>query len=602
MRDSFGRITAMGWACRICVLGGMVLIASAPRSTAQALVDIATNATDPGNLADTEPSIAVNPANPLDVIVVTFSEGWGPGLPAPIWRSTDGGTTWTKLFVLPQPNPASGGPGDQKIAFTSGGNLHVVELAGGLAPPRCLIFRQTGAAGALLTAGVLFCDDQPHLEIDQSTSAFAGRAYSPWLDFSQANERSTVTRSANGGAAVTNVGMGSNASFPNRTTRAAVGPDGKVYVIYKTREGTVAGGLFENAHFRVHRSDDGGVSWSAIGATGVSVHGAGTVQTWFTNSFGNAAKGKVGRARSSDAWISVDPGDGDVYAVFCQKDASGFGQIFVARSIDDGSTWTTTRVSDGTHHSAYPEVAVAANGTVGVLYVDFDDSGAATLFRHRFARSFNDGASWSNEILQSMDPGPIANATSGFLWGDYEGLTASGSAFYGVFTGQSIGRGTLQLDPIFFRRSATRFTLPPCARKWWLCQSPVKLEPGILVLKCPLPGCIVIDPIPKNCLVKFTCPGCEPGGLCPPFYNMFFDGLDPAWKVSVVDPRGQPVAARQLKTESGIVVSFRPAAALFKDGKIGDYSLVFQMGPGGKPGTEMRIKTRLEASNKPLTR
>jgi hypothetical protein len=49
-----------------------------------------------------------------------------------------------------------------------------------------------------------------------------------------------------------------------------------------------------------------------------------------------------------------------------------------------------------------------------------------------------------------MDPGPLANASSGFLWGDYNGLTALGKGFYGVFTGASIGRTTAQLDPIFF--------------------------------------------------------------------------------------------------------------------------------------------------------
>jgi hypothetical protein len=113
-------------------------------------------------------------------------------------------------------------------------------------------------------------------------------------------------------------------------------------------------------------------------------------------------------------------------------------------------------VTDGTHHSAYPEVAVASNGAVGVLYVDFDDSGARTVFRHRFARSFDDGASWGDQILQSMDPGPLANAVSGFLWGDYEGLTAHGETFYGVFTGESVGRATRQLDPIFFKESAAR--------------------------------------------------------------------------------------------------------------------------------------------------
>jgi hypothetical protein len=89
-----------------------------------------------------------------------------------------------------------------------------------------------------------------------------------------------------------------------------------------------------------------------------------------------------------------------------------------------------------------------------VLYIDYEDTGDATIFRHHFAMSLDGGSSWTDEILQSMDPFPISNAPNGFLWGDYEGLTAVGNNFYGVFTGESIGRSVTQLDPIFFTRSA----------------------------------------------------------------------------------------------------------------------------------------------------
>jgi hypothetical protein len=94
-----------------------------------------------------------------------------------------------------------------------------------------------------------------------------------------------------------------------------------------------------------------------------------------------------------------------------------------------------------------------------MLYIDYDDSGPATLFRHHFTRSHDGGATWNDTILQTMDPGSLANAGSGFLWGDYEDLTAVGDTFYGVFTGQSIGRSTPQLDPIFFKVAAD-----PCKR------------------------------------------------------------------------------------------------------------------------------------------
>lgn len=446
----------------VAPLAAALVLGSARPSSAQARqVDIATDATDTANSADTEPSIAVNPTNPLDIAVVAFSGNWTATTSAPVWKSADGGLTWRRVAQIPQPAAGLVGPRDQKVAFDAAGQLHIAELGSNAGGTNFdFIMRQTGAADAALTAGASFGDDQPHLDIDRSSGACSGRLYSPWLNFGLALERTMVTNSANRGVAVTNVGAGNNTTFRNRTSRVAIAPNGRVYVIYKTREGggTAEPNALENAHFRVNRSDDCGATWTGLGAAGVSVHGAGAVQTFFTTQFGNPPR-KVARARSSDAWIAADPGDGDVYAAFVQRDGSGFGQVFVARSTDMGVTWNATRVTDGTHHSAFPEVAVADNGTIGVLYIDFDDNGTVTNFRHRFARSFDNGATWNDQILQSMDPAGIANAASGFLWGDYEGLTAQGNTFYGVYTGQSTGRTTLQLDPIFFRESA--FQTPP---------------------------------------------------------------------------------------------------------------------------------------------
>ena len=90
-----------------------------------------------------------------------------------------------------------------------------------------------------------------------------------------------------------------------------------------------------------------------------------------------------------------------------------------------------------------------------MLYVDYDDSKRETAYRHRFARSFDFGQSWTDQILQELDPNPLANAIDGFLWGDYQGLTAHDETFYGVFSGSSIaGRKIAQLDPIFFTEKA----------------------------------------------------------------------------------------------------------------------------------------------------
>jgi hypothetical protein len=450
---------------------------------AQVLVDIATDATDPNNYDDAEPSIAVNPLNPLEIAVIAFSGGWDATTNAPIWKSNDGGATWRRVAQFPQPSNGSEGSNDQRIAYTADGKLIAVQLAQGLSVPFDFIYRQTGAADAPLAKGIVFGDDQPQIAVDtRVASPFFGRTYVAWLAFAGTTQRSTASRSGDLGQSVTSVAAGNNNPFQNRTTRIAAGRDGSVYIVYKTREGETSNN-FELAHFRVNRSDDGGATWTGAGGpAGVSVHGPTAVTTWLTRvenggGFGNPAKGKVARARSSDTWIATNPANGDVWVAYCNRDASGFGQIYAVRSTTRGATWSApVRVTDGTHHSAYPEIAVAGNGAVGVLYVDFDDSGARTIFRHRFARSFDSGTPWNDTILQSMDPAGIENAANEWLWGDYEGLTAAGQTFYGVFTGESIGRAVRQLDPIFFRMTAAPESADVYVRDW--TDSPTSADNG----------------------------------------------------------------------------------------------------------------------------
>jgi hypothetical protein len=55
---------------------------------------------------DGETSIAVNPRDPDDITISAFSGGWGAT--APLWRSTDNGRTWTKLFTIPFPPGVAG--------------------------------------------------------------------------------------------------------------------------------------------------------------------------------------------------------------------------------------------------------------------------------------------------------------------------------------------------------------------------------------------------------------------------------------------------------------------------------------------------------------
>jgi hypothetical protein len=63
--------------------------------------------------SNSEPSIAINPANPKEIDIFAFTAGWGAD--APIWHSTNGGNIWSLDSTIPNPTglSESGCPCDQ---------------------------------------------------------------------------------------------------------------------------------------------------------------------------------------------------------------------------------------------------------------------------------------------------------------------------------------------------------------------------------------------------------------------------------------------------------------------------------------------------------
>lgn len=76
---------------------------------------------------DSESSIAINPSNPNEIVLTTFSGGWFNNNQAPLWHSLDGGSLWTKQFSVPIPtgraSTTTGCPCDQTVDFSAGNLL-----------------------------------------------------------------------------------------------------------------------------------------------------------------------------------------------------------------------------------------------------------------------------------------------------------------------------------------------------------------------------------------------------------------------------------------------------------------------------------------------
>src|SRR5258705_12881654 len=87
--------------------------------------------------------------------------------------------------------------------------------------------RQNGNVTSDFLPGKDYGDDQPLVNVDKTIGGpCSNRVYSPWLNVDSL-ARSMIVHSANSGVSVTPIGAGDNSTFPNRTTRLAIGSDGK---------------------------------------------------------------------------------------------------------------------------------------------------------------------------------------------------------------------------------------------------------------------------------------------------------------------------------------------------------------------------------------
>src|SRR5262245_18997788 len=71
---------------------------------------------------DSEPTIAVNPANTLQIAGSAFSPDPGGGNVAPIYISADGGNTWMLNSIVPSSSANGSGTMDITVAFGTSSN------------------------------------------------------------------------------------------------------------------------------------------------------------------------------------------------------------------------------------------------------------------------------------------------------------------------------------------------------------------------------------------------------------------------------------------------------------------------------------------------
>lgn len=449
----------------------------APLASTVFIRDIVVSNTDP-NLAltdtfgDTEVGIAINPENPGEIVITAFSGGWGAN--APIWRSTDGGETWSKEYTVPIPPGVPGAVGcpcDQTPDYGRAGNLSITFLAGAsdvysgttANPDDSASWNWLTSGGVAQTTNSIrnHAADQPWLLVGADPlTPLQDNVYVAYDDFGAfggPDMREAVAQGSNPPdfSAIDN-SAGQSTGFVNPGHRLAVdGRTGFVYSLFQRRIAPGVGGS-QNINYMLNRSTDGGLTWGLNGLdTGIVVANADSNQP--TPKFGtvNALLGGALHA-------AVDPVLGDVYYVYGNRDPGTTKNRFAIRRIrDDGAGGVTIGpevfVTDQVQ-AAIPSVAVTDNGTVGVFYYTFDgfSTDLFPTFTAHLAVSTDGAMSFSDTTLETF----LSAARDDFngrqrVLGDYMQLKAVGNTLYGAFNGNGVpfGRSFSNHDPIFYKLS-----------------------------------------------------------------------------------------------------------------------------------------------------
>src|SRR5579864_3730916 len=293
---------------------------------------------------DSEPNLAVNPANPLEIAATAFTPSPNLGSAnSPIFFSSDGGNTWSLRDLI------AGTPvRDQTLRFAStSGQLYAGVLWGtgnNIALINFDILRTNNFSGTTQMTRLARRqnDDQPFVQaatVPAGPGAGRDRIYVGSNDHAPANIPATVDLSLDAAAAApvlnTLVIEGRVVARDGFQTRPAIHTSGVVYAVFYALIGGAA-----TCDVVVVRDDN----WASVAPTFNALIDPGDgrqglrIVTGVNNPFLGLSLGQ--QRIGGDLSIAVDPNDSATVYVCWGDLQSGVYTLHVRKSIDSGATWS----------------------------------------------------------------------------------------------------------------------------------------------------------------------------------------------------------------------------------------------------------------------
>jgi hypothetical protein len=439
-------------------------------STASPFVGCSVGAVDQNNVnfpnTEPEPFVAVNPANPLNVVGVYQQDRWSSGAAKAQGTavSTDGGASWPGHAFVPFSECAGGNPDydrttDPWVTFDPAGNAYQISLpvSEDLEISAVAVSKSTDG-GFTWDAPKTLIRDETGLNFNDKESITAdptrpGYVYAVWDRGSFPSDKMAsiatfhsfayrgqpmFSRTTNGGASwSTPVGIADTNIF-TIGNQIAVEPDGTLVDVFAMFRGSgrqpSSNQFFEAAMI----SKDAGRTWSQpINISNINLIALRDPDT-----------GSPVRAGDYLPDIAVDPHSGALYTVWAD---GRFGDgtyldVVMSKSTDGGRTWTKPQAVDTAPAgvSAFNgTVAVTDDGTVAFLWYDFRENDPSPgLPTDVFLRHSHDGGATLSATQQlagpfDMESAPLsfgAGFFRGYFLGDYQGLAAAGDDLVAFFT------------------------------------------------------------------------------------------------------------------------------------------------------------------------
>jgi hypothetical protein len=345
--------------------------------------------------AANEPSIAVNPLNPQNMVIGwrQFDNVLSNFRQAGYGFTIDDGLTWT----FPGSIDAGTFRSDPVLECNAEGVFHYNSLTSQGYLFTCRVFRSTD--GEDWDDGVeAHGGDKQWMVIDTSNGIGTGNIYSYWSQSYSSCLPGFGTRSIDGGNSYEDCfGISGNPYWGTMD----YGPNGELYI--------VGAGLYEVLTVaKSSNAPDPGATVTWDFAKEVYIDG---------NLTGSTPINPVGLLGQAD--IAVDrsggPGHGNVYVLASVERtlAGDPADVMFSRSTDGGETWSTipTRINDdpeNNHYQWFGTMSVAPNGRIDVIWLDTRDAPSSNIYMSALYYSFSEdqGMTWSpNERLSDLfDP------------------------------------------------------------------------------------------------------------------------------------------------------------------------------------------------------